>query len=245
MRIPLLFPQSPETDDETSYTPSAALSLLALVLYAFFLILYIVRLLRPRCLDLRFSSVGARRISTRPFTILTVFTVAFEIVGYAFRIQSASPGSFVGVSYDPHFLTIWSTSPREANLLTSLVVGWSGPLQNHQFHPAVFFHRGGARVLEWRGLYLAQLVDAAFPQRLAPGYHHQTLRLDQKDHRGRFRHRGCGLYGRAGGRCGADRRKGESKAEPYDGESDLAFGAGRPGGFVYWLSRSAVGVPTT
>ena len=101
---PLVFPSLLAHHSlNTSYTPSAALSLLALLLYAIFLVLYIVRLLRPPCLRLHVAAGGVgdgKTISTRPFTILAIATIVFEIVGYAFRIQSASPRSFVGVSHN-------------------------------------------------------------------------------------------------------------------------------------------------
>ncbi|KAL9129976.1 MAG: hypothetical protein Q9217_001734 [Psora testacea] len=62
------------------YTPTLALNVLALILYALLLLLHIYRLALTR-----------RNKTTRAFSTLALITAVFEIVGYVFRLRSSPP----------------------------------------------------------------------------------------------------------------------------------------------------------
>ncbi|KAL9096808.1 MAG: hypothetical protein Q9163_006402 [Psora crenata] len=62
------------------YTPTLALNILALVIYALLLLLNAYRIGQTR-----------RNNTTRAFSILVFITAVLEIVGYAFRLQSSPP----------------------------------------------------------------------------------------------------------------------------------------------------------
>ena len=92
---PSLPPPDPNNDAQApviiyGYTPHLALNILALILYGIFFFVYIYHLFASFFRRVTSSSTPARPTS-RPFTILILIAIIFEVVGYAFRLQSSPP----------------------------------------------------------------------------------------------------------------------------------------------------------